>query len=242
MFAPQGVGLAPPTPCQYSFCFSPATKRQHLPSMPLCTPCNGLVPDDSRRKLAAWQVDPLVPPWGVPGEIACGAASRRAPEIAISAPFNFEVVASRNWEAAAGRMASAVGASADGRQQGLAGQRTDSGNASHYREIETRVLRQVTALHELTDKDLEDWRERERNWEGEQKMLAADTAAWVRSLPAVDAEAARAGIMTMEARPSSPRGHRDSSPQKGGRRRAFLKSLLKHPPLPWGLSDTTGRN
>lgn len=199
-------------------------------------------PDDSRTKLVAWQVDPLVPPWGVPGELACGTPSRRAPAIAISAPFQFEHVASGNWEAAVGRMASAVGATADGRHQGLEGQGPDTGNASHYREIETRVLRQVTALHDLTDKDLEDWRERERNWQGEQKMLAADTAAWVRALPAVDAAAARGGIITMEPRPSSPRGHHDSSPQKGGRRRAFLKSLLKNPPLPWGLSDTTGRN
>ena len=71
---------------------------------------------------------------------------------------------------------------------------------------------------------------RERNWEGEQRMVAADTAAWVRSLPDEDLEAAaRAGGGVGAQGPQEKAAvgvTSDAPPKRGGKKRAFLKSLL----------------
>jgi len=68
---------------------------------------------------------------------------------------------------------------------------------------------------------------RERNWVGEQKMVAADTAAWVRSLP---------GDSMCEG------GEQGAGGKKKGGKRAFFKALLsgKGAPLPFGIPTAGG--
>ena len=83
---------------------------------------------------------------------------------------------------------------------------------------------------------------RERNWEGEQRMVAADTAAWVRSLPDENLVAIRAHSTLRAGVDRAPgiEGGREPPPaKKSGKKRAFLKGLLsgKGAPLPWALPN-----
>ena len=239
--------------------------------------------DDVRAVVAS--VNPLVHPWGVPGEIACSTLKVVSPargtsatddgEIKISSPFNVQHIAS-GAAAAVGAAAAAVGVSSPA-MAGEMDKAQGPGTGSHYKEIETKVLREVTSLHDLTEKDLEEWRDRcasfgdggdafeddsvsvhagnqgtvikcspaccparERNWEGEQRMVAADTAAWVRSLPDDDiVAAARAGgLLEGGVKGKDAQDGSKEIPAKKGKKRAFLKSLLTSAPLPWALAHS----
>ena len=122
--------------------------------------------DDVRAVVAS--VNPLVHPWGVPGEIACSTLKGVSPargrsatddgEIKISSPFNVQHIAS-GAAAAVGAAAAAVGVSSPA-MAGEMDKTQGPGTGSHYKEIETKVLREVTSLHDLTEKDLEEWRDR----------------------------------------------------------------------------------
>jgi hypothetical protein len=152
-------------------------------------------------KSAHVQVNPLVPPWGVPGELACSTPARAAPttkgtqqrlqrpvnadegDSEISMPFNVQHIASGAAfaQGVGGRGLAASGGwvgkgfergGEDGRTAGESrnggggggvregGEGGPGGGGSHYQKIETQVLRQVTTLHDLSDKDLEEWRDR----------------------------------------------------------------------------------
>jgi len=76
---------------------------------------------------------------------------------------------------------------------------------------------------------------RERNWVGEQKMVAADTAAWVRSLPDDNIRDESAGGV-------EEGGAQGAGGKKKGGKRAFFKALLsgKGAPLPWGIQTAGG--
>ena len=83
---------------------------------------------------------------------------------------------------------------------------------------------------------------RERNWEGEQRMVAADTAAWVRSLPDENLAAIRAHSTLragVDRAPGIGGGKEPPPAKKSGKKRAFLKGLLsgKGAPLPWALPN-----
>jgi len=83
---------------------------------------------------------------------------------------------------------------------------------------------------------------RERNWEGEQRMVAADTAAWVRSLPDDNLAAIRAHSTLragVDRAPGAGVGKEPPPAKKSGKKRAFLKGLLsgKGAPLPWALPN-----
>ena len=131
----------------------------------------------SREEVRSWidavrgvvaSVNPLVHPWGVPGEIACstlkgalpsrGTAAPDDAELKISSPFNVQHMAS-GAAAAVGAAATAVGVSGPAKT-GEKDKARGPATGSHYKEIETTVLREVTSLHDLTEKDLEDWRDR----------------------------------------------------------------------------------
>ena len=123
---------------------------------------------DAVRAVVA-SVNPLVHPWGVPGEVACSTlkdaphprGATDAPvdgEPKISSPFNVQHIAS-GAAAVVGAAAAAVGVAGSARD-GEAERVQGHGAGSHYKEIETKVLREVTSLHDLTEKDLEEWRAR----------------------------------------------------------------------------------
>jgi len=123
---------------------------------------------DAVRAVVA-SVNPLVHPWGVPGEVACSTlkdalqprGATDAPvdgEPKISSPFNVQHIAS-GAAAAVGAAAAAVGVAGSARA-GEVDRAHGLSAGSHYKEIETKVLREVTSLHDLTEKDLEEWRDR----------------------------------------------------------------------------------
>ena len=103
----------------------------------------------------AASVNPLLHPWGVPGEVACLSLRNVATEsgreslrdgqedrdgIQISAPFNFQHIAS-GAAAAVGAAAAAVGGVA-GAGAGDDPEETEvrgGSKGSHYKEIETKV-------------------------------------------------------------------------------------------------------
>jgi hypothetical protein len=71
-------------------------------------------------------------------------------------------------------------------------------------------------------------------------MVAADTAAWVRSLPDDGLEAAARAGGGVGAQGPHDKAARlamsDAPPKKSGKKRAFLKSLLTGGPLGLGLA------
>jgi len=73
-------------------------------------------------------------------------------------------------------------------------------------------------------------------------MVAADTAAWVRSLPDDNLAAIRAHSTLragVDRAPGIGEGREPPPARKSGKKRAFLKGLLsgKGAPLPWALPN-----
>jgi len=106
------------------------------------------------RAVAA-SVNPLLHPWGVPGEVACLSLRNVATEsgredlrdrqedrddIQISAPFNFQHIAS-GAAAAVGAAAAAVGgvAGVGAGDDSVEVELRGGSKGSHYKEIETKV-------------------------------------------------------------------------------------------------------
>ena len=92
----------------------------------------------------------------MPGEVACSTFKNNPAELEddfkISSPFNFQHIAS-GAAAAVSAAAAAVGV-------GVEEEEEEAGQGSHYKEIENKVMREVTGLNDLTEKDLEEWRDR----------------------------------------------------------------------------------